>query len=59
MKLSTAETKQYAVLAAQAQGGGMTPAQRSKYEALVAKMSKPEPRKKKAVKKRTPKPPKP
>lgn len=52
MKLTTAETKKYALLAGKTTAGGMTPAERMAYDALVVKMAKPEPRKKAAAKKK-------
>lgn len=50
MKLTTAKTKQYALLVVKSATGGMSPAERKQFEALVVEMAKPEPRKKKASK---------
>ena len=55
MKLTTAETKKYAALAVKASAGGLSTSERTTYEALVGKMAKPEPRKKAATKKKSPK----
>lgn len=55
MKLTTAKTKQYALLVVKASTGGMTPAERKQYDALVVEMAKPEPRKKASKGKATPK----
>lgn len=55
MKLTTAETKKYALLVAKVATGGLSTSERTTYEALVGKMAKPEPRKKAATKKKSPK----
>jgi hypothetical protein len=55
MKLTTTETKKYALLVVKASTGGMSATERQQYEALVGKMAKPEPRKPKAKKATTPK----
>ncbi|MGI4971202.1 MAG: hypothetical protein ACRYGH_19830 [Janthinobacterium lividum] len=61
MKLTTAKTKQYALLVVKSATGGMTPADRKQFESLVVEMAKPEPRKKakaaNKTKKATSKPP--
>jgi hypothetical protein len=46
MKLTTAETKKYALLVVKSSTGGLSAPERTAYEALVTKMGKPEPRKK-------------
>lgn len=46
MKLTTAKTKQYALLVVKLSTGGVTATERKQYDALVTEMAKPEPRKK-------------
>ncbi|MDJ0367396.1 hypothetical protein QMK33_19785 [Hymenobacter sp. H14-R3] len=50
MKLTTAETKKYALLVVKASTGGLNTTDRTAYESLVGKMAKPEPRKPNAKK---------